>query len=50
MDYDYDLNHDKYIVVALEEEFEIEFLDDEIIDMMNYRLIREITTSKLNNI
>ena len=38
------------LVVALEEEFKTEFTDDEILEMMNYRLIREITTSKLNNI
>ena len=38
------------LVVALEEEFDVEFNDNEIIEMMNYKLIREITTSKLNNI
>ena len=34
------------MIVALEEEFEIEFSDNEILDMMNYKMIREITTSK----
>lgn len=30
------------LVVALEEEFETEFTDDEILDMMNYLLIKSI--------
>jgi acyl carrier protein len=31
------------LIVSLEEEFEIEFSDEEIIKMMNYKSIREIT-------
>ena len=34
------------LVVALEEEFEIEFKDDEIIEMMNYPLIIEVLKNK----
>ena len=34
------------LVVALEEEFEIEFKDDEIIEMMNYLLIIEVLKNK----
>ena len=34
------------LVVALEEEFEIEFMDDEIIEMMNYKLIKEIIINR----
>ena len=30
------------MVVALEEEFEVEFTDDEIVEMMNYLLIKTI--------
>ena len=30
------------LVVALEEEFETEFNDDEIMEMMNYKLIVEV--------
>lgn len=35
------------LVVALEEEFEIEFLDDEIIEMMNFSLISNIINGKI---
>ena len=35
------------LVVALEEEFEIEFTDDEIIEMMNYYLIKNIINGKI---
>jgi len=34
------------LVVALEEEFEIELTDDEIIEMMNYLLIIEVLKNK----
>jgi len=34
------------LVVALEEEFEIEFTDDDILDMMNYKLIESIILNK----
>ena len=34
------------LVVALEEEFEIEFKDDEILEMMNYPLIIEVLKNK----
>ena len=34
------------LVISLEEEFEIEFTDDEIIEMMNYKLISNITKFK----
>jgi len=34
------------LVVALEEEFEIELTDDEIIEMMNYKLIIEVIKNK----
>ena len=34
------------LVVALEEEFEIEFKDDEIIEMINYPLIIEVLKNK----
>ena len=35
------------LVVALEEEFNAEFTDEEIGEMMNYKLIVEIIKSKL---
>lgn len=38
------LNH-MNLIVALEEEFEIEFTDDEILEMMNFILIKEIIKS-----
>jgi len=34
------------LIVALEEEFEIEFDDEEIVDSMNYALILNIIQSK----
>jgi acyl carrier protein len=34
------------LIVALEEEFEIEFDDEEIVDSMNYALILNILKSK----
>ena len=34
------------LVVALEEEFEVEFTDDEILEMMNYALIKSILMGK----
>lgn len=34
------------LIVALEEEFKIEFTDDEIIEMMNYLLILEVLKNK----
>ena len=34
------------LVVALEGEFEIEFDDDEILEMMNYKLIKEIIINR----
>ena len=34
------------LAVALEEEFEIELTDDEIIEMMNYLLIIEVLKNK----
>ena len=34
------------LVVALEEEFEIEFIDDEIIEIMNYPLIITVLKNK----
>ena len=34
------------LIVALEEEFEIEFNDEEIVDSMNYALIVNILESK----
>ncbi len=37
------------MVVALEEEFEIEFSDDEIIEMMNYKLIAGIVNNRLDS-
>jgi len=33
------------LVMALEEEFEKEFADDEILEMVNYKLIQEIIIS-----
>ena len=33
-------------VVALEEEFEVEFTEDEILEMLNFMLIKEIISSK----
>ena len=35
------------LVVSLEEEFEIEFEEEEIINLLNFELIKEIVTSKL---
>ena len=37
------------LVIALEEEFDIEFTDNEIIEMMNYKLICNIVQSKKNS-
>ena len=34
------------MVVALEEEFEVEFTEDEILEMMNYALIKSILMGK----
>ena len=34
------------LIVALEEEFEVEFTDDEILEMMNYALIESIIIGK----
>ena len=34
------------LVVALEEEFEVEFTEDEILEMMNYALIKSILMGK----
>jgi acyl carrier protein len=36
------------LVVALEEEFEIEFIDDEINEMMNFVLIKSVLMGKIN--
>jgi len=33
------------LIVSLEEEFEIELTDDEILEMINYKLIKEIIGS-----
>jgi acyl carrier protein len=35
------------LVVALEEEFDVEFNDDEINEMLNYALIKEILNNKI---
>lgn len=37
------------LVTALEEELEISFDNDEIIEMMNFKLIMLIVSEKLNN-
>lgn len=37
------------LIIALEEEFDIEFNDDEIIDSMNYALILNIINHKVVN-
>ena len=34
------------LIIALEEEFEVEFNDNEIFEMMNYTLIKSIITGK----
>ena len=34
------------MVVALEEEFEVEFTEDEILEMLNFMLVKEIISSK----
>ena len=34
------------LIIALEEEFEVEFTDNEILEMMNYSLIKSIITGK----
>ena len=34
------------LIIALEEEFEVEFIDNEIFEMMNYTLIKSIITEK----
>lgn len=36
------------LVVALEEEFEIEFDDEELVDMVNYKIIRATINEKLS--
>ena len=33
------------LIVSIEEEFEIELTDDEILEMINYKLIKEIISS-----
>ena len=35
------------LVIALEEEFAIQFEDDEIVEMLNYPLIRQILLEKV---
>ena len=35
-------------VIALEEEFEIEFINDEINEMMNFALIKSVLMGKIN--
>ena len=35
-----------YMVIALEEEFEVEFTEDEILEMLNFMLVKEIISSK----
>jgi acyl carrier protein len=35
------------LVVSLEEEFEIQFDDEEIVDMLNFKLIKEIISQKI---
>ena len=35
------------LITALEEEFNVEFEPDEILDMMNYKLILNVLSSKL---
>lgn len=42
------LNH-MNLVVMLEEEFEIEFDDDEISELLNFGLIKHIIQQKINN-
>ena len=37
------------IIIALEEEFNIEFLDDEIFEMLNYKLIESTIQEKVDN-
>ena len=34
------------LIIALEEEFEVEFTDNEIFELMNYTLIKSIITGK----
>jgi len=34
------------LIIALEEEFKVEFTDNEIFEMMNYSLIKSIITGK----
>ena len=34
------------LIIALEEEFEIEFIENEIYDMMNYTIIKSIIAEK----
>ncbi len=36
------------LIVALEEEFELKFTDDEISEMLNFKLIEEILKEKAN--
>jgi acyl carrier protein len=36
-----------YLVTVIEEEFELEFSDDEIVEMMNMKLIKQIIDDKL---
>ena len=36
------------LVIALEEEFEIEFINDEINEMMNFALIKSVLMGKVN--
>ena len=37
-----------YLVTVIEEEFELEFSDDEIVEMMNMKLIKQIIMDKLS--
>lgn len=37
-----------HLVTALEEEFDLEFSDDEVVEMMNIKLINQIIKDKLS--
>jgi acyl carrier protein len=38
------------MIVALEEEFEVEFSNEDIIEMMNYKLILELTRTVIKKV
>lgn len=43
----WDSLHHMNLIIALEEEFAVEFSDEEVVELMNYEMIRLILTEKV---